>query len=146
MTKTMHVIAGAALGFFIGNTLSDNWENDAWRGYQVQKDARELAIKVFSDEDFKLVLQGSKSWDTRTTQLLWLGFNFESSIYRLSVNHALPNETVESVKVDFCDWLKDPVISTKWDAMLLAKQIGPIHVEMREEWCDEAKSYAERRS
>jgi hypothetical protein len=104
-------------------------------GYQVQKDARTLAADLFSDAAFRAAINGTTPFNDSTTRQLWVGFNFYSSTYRLARRSAIPNELVESVKRDFCDFVALKTISAKWNEMKATGQLGPIHTAMREAWC-----------
>jgi len=109
----------------------------AANGYSIQKDAREMIDKLYADSDFIASLAAGqvKGPPEAFEKNLWIMFNFYLSVYRQDVADGLSDNLAGAYARDFCKFLGNSLVATRWSEMEKEKKIGADHDAMRQKWC-----------
>ncbi len=106
--------------------------------YQIQKDMRALARHLVTDSAFKRAVNAQKiplELEQQFTDHLWEMLHLYRSAYRLDALGSVSPTYIESLKNDYCGFLKKPAVSQGWDLLKNRSQIDDTHEEMRKAWC-----------
>ena len=140
---SISAIVGVLIGFFgffltIQQLKSSGRTLQATNAYEIQKDARALIDEVSRDDLVQQAMSGKPLGAVDTVKLqgmLWKMQNFYLSVFRQKAAGGISTDFSSSFAADFCDFIKNPRISSDWDLMLKSGMLTKNHVKMREDWC-----------